>query len=286
MGQTRWSDWGEWKSRCALGLCGADVRARLGAFALHRLRIAARRAAGRTNLFEGLEPRLPSDPEQAWHLLETHAVTTNTREGKAYKEWLFARVDDRHAPTPSVLEAGASLMLRDVARSYLRGECLRHGTRSIDDHIAAEHATELTYRDLLPDEWTPCDALQARELGTLARAEADAWFTEMNFRERLGLTARLHGVPLTHPDLLACCACGKSLLSMLVREAIERLPGRLEVRYPEEEPHDRFALATAIFRALEKSALMWAQRECLLPMLFTMGTAAPACAEMQGGMVR
>jgi len=91
MERTRWSDWCEWKACCALARCANDTRARLAGFAAYRLRIAARRAAGMTNLLQGVEARLPSDPELVWHLFESHTVITHTREGKAYKEWLFAR---------------------------------------------------------------------------------------------------------------------------------------------------------------------------------------------------
>ena len=284
MGRTRWSDWSEWKQRCALARCSVAVRRRLSSFAHYRLRMAARRAAGRTNLFEGLEPRLPTDPECSWHLLESHALTTNTRQGKSYKEWLFARGDDRQSPDTASVEGGAALMLRDVARNYLRGECLRRGTVSLDNPVPGRHDTQLTYRDLLPDEWTPCDEVQARELSARAKREADDWFAEMSMRERAGLIARFHGIPLTHPDLLAHCACNKSLLSQLVRQQLTSLPLRLQDRYPDDEPRDRRAFGAAIVRALEITASAWAGAEGILPALLPVTQASPVQRVAEGGL--
>ncbi len=272
MGQTQSSDWCEWKQRCALALCPDDVRRRLSHFAHHRLRLAARRAAGITNLFEGFEARLPADPERCWHLLESHAITANTRQGKAYKEWLFERAHQQGDLDPSRLEAGAALMLRDVARRYLRRECLKRGTVSLDNAVAGCHGASLTYCDLLPDEWTPCDELQARELNARAQREAEDWFAEMTPRERTGLLARFHGIPLTHPDLLTHCACGKTLLCKLVRQLLGSLPKRLRTRYPDDEPRDRRAFGIAIVRALETTASAWAGTDGTLPPLLREGS--------------
>ena len=172
MGETEWSDWCQWKARCALGLCDRPTQGRLATFAMQRLRRYARRASGLTNLIDGADRRLPHDAAQAWHLFETHALAVLTREGKAYKEWLFARTQNTGDAPCDVVEAGASLMLRDVARRFLMNECLRPGTRSLDAPVTGSVDETLTYRDLLPDAMTPADTLAARELDMMAAQEA------------------------------------------------------------------------------------------------------------------
>jgi len=167
-----------------------------------------------------------------------------------------------------MLEAGASLMLRDVARNVLRRECLYAGTRSLDTPVAGCEDAHLTYRDLLPDTFTPADDIAARELDALARAEAAAVFDGLSFRRRLGLLAKLEGVPLYDDELLALCNCRKSMLSREVRAALAELPKYLQQRYPGESSGDIRALAVAVLRALGNEIISWVRVENLLPGLF------------------
>ena len=268
MGETEWSDWCQWKARCALGLCDRPTQGRLATFAMQRLRRYARRASGLTNLIDGADRRLPHDAAQAWHLFETHALAVLTREGKAYKEWLFARTQNTGDAPCDVVEAGASLMLRDVARRFLMNECLRPGTRSLDAPVTGSVDETLTYRDLLPDAMTPADALAARELDMMAAQEASALFGELSYRERIGLAAKLSGVPLHHPELLAHCGCARTRMHGVVRDGLSKLPARLHRRYPDESHDDLFSFATTILRRLEEVLFSWIHVEDVLPVLF------------------
>ncbi len=272
MGATRWTDWCEWKVRCALGRCSEAVRHRLADFALQRMRTAARRAAPLTNLPDGVVERLPRRPEAVWHLLETHAVTTQTREGKAYKEWLFARAAGETADAAcATVEAGATLMLRDVTRNLLSRECLAFGTLSLDARVAGCGEDGPTYRDLLPDTFTPADALAARELEELAAGEAKALFEGLAVTERVGLAAKFSGVPLGHPRVLACCDCGRSMLFRRVRRVFESLPERLAVHHPDERGEDLRAFCVETVRALERFTFFWVRVDSVLPDLFQVG---------------
>lgn len=269
MGATRWTDWCEWKAQCALARCGEETRGRLAAFGLQRLRAVTRRLAPLTNLPDGAARRLPDDPVLAWHLFEAHAVTTRTRAGKAYKEWLFARAGAA-GHGAAALESGAALMLRDVARTFLSRECLRAGTLPLDAPVAGCRAAgdTPTYRDLLPDTFTPVDALAARELASLADTEARTLFEALPRQERVGLAAKYLGISLGHPKVLALCACGRSMLSRRVHRVFEGLPERLTRYSPDDCGADLRTFCVEVMRALERRTVSWVRVESVLPELF------------------
>src|SRR5210317_1578654 len=80
--------WMEWKARCAAALCDESTRRSLQKFAHTRfLRFYPRSIPSR--VLPHRENGLPA--VDAWHLFETHLITTQTKQGKRFKDWLYAR---------------------------------------------------------------------------------------------------------------------------------------------------------------------------------------------------
>ncbi len=262
-----WSDWVEWKEQCALGRCSTDTRQRLAAFAAARLRVAASHCAGTTNIRDGIDRRLPDDPELAWHLLESHAVVKHTREGKAYKEWLFARVGPDTRSPLAVVCRGAALILRDVARNWLAKECLRHHHLSLDAPVAGTHEA-LTYVDLLPGTASPADAVSARELSDWSKREARAVMESLNVPQRLVVAAKLRGISLSNPELMAATGWRSTKACSESNRIFASLRPRLHQICPDEPESAQRALAALLIQELEKIINMWISAACAVPALF------------------
>jgi hypothetical protein len=267
MAGTTWDDWVEWKERCALARCREEVASRLAAFAQSRLRRAATRAAGMTNLPAEVWKRLPADPVDAWHLFETHAVLTHTRVGKAYKEWLFARIDSGCESPLDAVCGGAALMLRDVARCLLSRECLPRHHVSLDAPVAGGDGV-LTYGDLLPSGGSPADDLVARERLSWAASEAEALFASLDRCQRMVLAARLHGIAVSHPLLLAATGWRHARACQVCTRIVASIRPRLEAAYPEESQDAQRIVAAELLQRLEKRVNKWISVEMVLPTLF------------------
>lgn len=231
----RWAAWREWKRRCALGRCEAPARRILRSFAAVRFRKYCRSYAARSAYGDAAAWNV--DTNHAWHLFETSLVTLRTREGKAYKSWLFARVPGG-APEEVALDAvqgGASLVLRATVRDWLARETPPAGTVALDRPLAVREGMTVmdTFAGSMPD---PADDAAGRELEAMAADEARRLLGHLTARERIVAAAREIGWPLSHPALVALAGCRKSILSQVYRDMIDRVAGRLRLDFQAEDP--------------------------------------------------
>jgi hypothetical protein len=174
-------------------------------------------------------------PVDAWHLLETHFVVATTREGKRYKDWLFARGDGEDSKIlHQAIEGGATLIMRDVVREYLRREYSPPFVVSLNMPVSREEV-HFTLEDLLPAQADPACEVEIRELGRLARSHAKMFLAEMTRRERVALLGRHLGLSVAHRALEQAAACGKSALSAALREFVLHVAGRLRSEYPDDD---------------------------------------------------
>ncbi len=206
------SAWGEWQRICALAGCGPGVRAQLERFAHRRFRCYVDRLTD-SPWGDVVGPLQASvGPSEAWHLFESHLEIKHTRQGKRYKDWLFARVPLAGGPVEAALEGGATLIIRDVVREHVRREW--HGRRQASLHspIPGREDDGLTMQDLLPAADDTHDALARREYRLLAARLADEWFERLPLRVRVAVCAKSLGQALSEPRVVAAAGCGKSVL--------------------------------------------------------------------------
>jgi len=267
-------DWTVWKQTCALDLCPPGTQSELRAFARSRFLRYAIAYAHTTN---GVDPKaLTPEPAEAWHLFETWFRLRNTREGKSYKEWLFARCCP---DSPSLLDAvqgGATLLMRDVVRERLARELPKRRQVSLNAPAweGDEDAPEL--QELLPDASDTRREAERRELSGIAAAEALETVSGLNSRERVALLARELGLPLSHPAVVRAADCGKSQLSVAYHTALRNIAEGVRARHPDEENHTLASLSVAVFDATKKQIILWGRSEMACRPLFYMVEAADA----------
>ncbi len=263
--QPRIEDWTDWKRQCARALCGKETQARLGRFAQSRFGIQLRRQLGATNLNAGdASQQLPS-PDDAWHQFESYAAITHTREGKRYKDWIFARV--RHADdTPlNVVQSGATLIMRGVVRTHLRQEYARHSTVSFDQPVGDG---SITVGDLLPGSTNPVDGVAAEEYAELAQHHAKRIFDSLSPRERIGLFAKYRGIRLDDAEILAAAGCGKSTLNQAIRDLLLRMREEFTREYEDDGPDAIMAFSALVLQQLEVEIFLWKKSEQDAPQCF------------------
>jgi hypothetical protein len=258
-------DWIEWKQRCARDLCGDETQKRLGGFAQSRFGIQLRRQVSVTNLHEGDALRQLPSADDAWHQFESYAALKQTRQGKCYKEWIFARVAGSSSAPLDVIQSGASLVMRSAVRTYLRSEYARFKAVSMDQPLGG---TTLTMADLLPGSSNPADAAAENEYNSMAELYCRRFIENISRRERIGLLAKFEGIALDHPQVLEAAGCAKSTLHQVVRDLVRKLYDDLKREFSEDGSEAVRAFTILVLQHLEKELREWKVPEINLPDCF------------------
>ena len=252
-------DWLQWKQRCALALCDPDTQSALQDFVCHRFQ----------NYLEFYQKELSSDPDMratspasdAWHSFETYFYLNQTRHGKSYKSWLFARgLDSSHPLSPSLpaVESGVSLLLRDVVRERLRHEASPRRVRSLHDPVCVStDNVPVTLEDLLPAAVDMDRQVEQHELEQLASIIINA----LSRRERIALLARECQMSCAHPSILKTAGCGKSMLAAAHLSALRRVAQYVRDVYPDESAHILASLTVSVFENMGPGVRKWALSE-------------------------
>lgn len=242
------SVWTEWKDRCAADRCSPEDAAQLRAFGTRRFCTCLDRYATRTGHRGGKALR-PAEVRDAWHLFETYARVNATKEGKRYKDWIFARAGSPTTRSKQAIEAGATLIIRDVAREYLRREHSAYFMESLNAPSATS-AAAFTLEELLPSPATPLDEVQQRDLDALAKSDAGLMLKELSAQERILLWAHGCGIPFTNTDLAKWTGLGKSSMYHLYRETVARCCAFTRRRHPSESPGTTLLLCRHLLEEL------------------------------------
>ena len=241
--------WREWRRHCALGLCGDGVRNELTGFVATRFQYYVRKCAHLTNADSPVQ--LIPQAADAWHLFETAVRIRNTRTGKSYKQWLFARC--RAGEGDSVaLDGGVSLLVRDVVRDYLRREHSPRIMASIDRPLCNKEGSTLSLHELLPDP-AGGDAVEQREIKRLAESCARDIIRRLAKNERVALAARAYGVPLSDLKVLAAADCGKSALAEAYSRGLRHIADYVNERFANEDRATRAELAIATLAKIDEN---------------------------------
>lgn len=264
--EANWAAWSEWKARCALHRCADAVRARLQRFADSRFRAVWQRCAGAR---AGMTPEPGVSPADAWHLFESHLVVRQTQAGKSYKDWLFARLEGSRGDPASVIEGGASLIVRDVVREHLRREYSPAATVSLQAPMGSGGGS-LSLEDLLPGVVDVAGDVQRREFMEMAVRHARTILARATRAQRVALLARELGLPLHAPEVEAAARCRKSALSAGYHRLLKLLAEEMKLAYPEEDPETVVAITLLTLEALKKETISWGSAENGCPEIFRM----------------
>jgi hypothetical protein len=254
--------WIEWKRRCAIDRCGDEAVRCLRGFAGHRFGrfLAWMRRSADERPCEEVTGRV------AWHLFETHLLLTNSRTGKRYKDWIFARVSGSRDEPIDVIQGGATLILRDVARNYVCAELQRSDTLSLDAPLGGQDAPTLL--DLLAGECDPMDAIAQREYEAIAKEEASRLLPQVYRQERVMLLARRLGLPVWHPSVEEAAGCRKSRGNQVLLDFQKRIFFELHGKYAGEGRQSVARLAVMTIQMLSDEVFLWGKAEIGLADLF------------------
>jgi hypothetical protein len=253
----RLEHWTEWRALCALDSCSEGTRAALHAFAAARFAGFLRRYVARTSAADVGTISLP--PAQSWHLLETRFLTAQTRLGKRYKDWLFARAAPaRETAALGAVEGGATLIMRDTVREFLRREYSPRHTLSLNAPCSRESGA-LTLQDLLPAQADLGQEVELREFRRIADDYARRFFEALTRRERIVLLARSLELPLSLPAVVRAAGCGKSALNTTAHGLVRRMQERLVSDFGGEDATSLRVLAALTWDGLGEAAKNWAR---------------------------
>lgn len=251
--------WVEWKLKCALGLCSEGSRAALRQFVGRRFNLFIRRYAHKTALKERQMPGVPA--VEAWHLFETRVVVPTAHGGKRYKDWLFARVEMSNDPACDVLQSGATLVVRDAVRDYLRCEFPKRRSVSLNASICGAEKDSVTMEDLLPGPFDPRESAVTREYERLARRHADMIFEKMTHRERIAVAAKETGISLASRAVEKAVGRRRSVINDAYGRFVRRAGLEIAAAYPDEGRKEVIRLVIMTMTEIKESIFRWLKSE-------------------------
>lgn len=253
-------NWREWKERCALALCGEDTGRVLTGFVHARFVRFVEAYIRTTNA--GSPMAVTPDARESWHRFETHFRLHARPGGKSYKEWLFSQPEGRDYLPQESVEAGASLLVRDVVREYLRREFSADWMVSTGERVSIHGGNSApTLEELLPGAADTAGDIEARDMEQAVRADAEAALFRLDRRERIALLAREAGMSLAHPEALKAAGCGKSALNDAFHSALTAIAGLVRERHPCEAKDVQASLACLTFGKVRGLVVTWAKLE-------------------------
>lgn len=248
--------WATWRAKCALDLCDLEVQGALKEFMLFQFRRLLNRLATTINAPSAVRDLTM---REAWHLFETHVTVRQTREGKRYKDWLFARTAQDPVGASRIVVAGAALLSRDAVRDWLRREFSPLAMLSMNQPLNENEALRL--EDCLPGGLDPSNEAARREMEEAARGHAAEWFAAMGRRERLILLARFVGLALFHPTVEHAVGCRKSRACDLLKKTICSMLAALKREYPEDDEGSLRHLMAMMLSEMQVLVRRWAAAE-------------------------
>jgi len=240
-----------WHDRCALARCTDEACQDLQGYAFDRFQQYLRK----------IEPGLyPPKAADAWHAFESHLALGRSRTAKAWKQWLFAR--GGKTPGLDCIQGGATLIMRDVVRDYLRREYAPDWMHSLDAPVKQEaSSTTLALGDLLADPQDPLAVLEQKECEELAKHLAERASNLLTHRQSIALLAYQKGKALNHPAVLQAAQCGKSSLCNALHQALHTLARMIQSELPGETPDTRVAIAGLLIAKISEKILISLERQ-------------------------
>jgi hypothetical protein len=199
--------------------------------------------------------------EDSWHLFETHVTTLKNRKGKHYKDWLFARLQHSDDPAIDVIQGGATLIIRDVVRNYIRDELLAEQTVSIFAPLSNNSNMTLTLEDILPGNSNTTSPIILKEYEEIAEKRAKILFRRMSKRERIAFSAKAMGIAFSHKRVLQAAGCEKSTMLTAYKEFIFRTGLELKQEYENDDRESVLKLTMMIIECIKKRAYSWVMSE-------------------------
>lgn len=251
--------WCEWKQFCALDLCSEPARQALTHFGSTRFSNCLRKYLSLTNLTHP-DGAMPGAGD-CWHLFESFLQIKSNKGGKRYKDWLFHRAKIGRGSQESLLASGASLLMRDVVRDYLRKEFPNKRNRSLQVPTIGTGTDTVTLEDLIPGAADPADEAGLAELEEIAKGQARDCFDGLDRRFKIAMAARGKCLSLSDPVVERAAGCTKSTIYLSLRAGVEGLVRGLQREFNGEDPETVRLLMVLVLDGVKKLAVRWFESE-------------------------
>lgn len=258
--------WTTWKEFCALKFCPEATQQALKIFAYSRFKKFTDAFASTTNASDSRSRTVPAD--DAWHYFESGLRLRDSREGKSYKSWLFYRAGLESEPTLDRIQGGATLLMRDIVREYLRAEFSDRRMTSIDNPLNATKDQAFTLHDLIPAPLDTLNEVEIRELTSMAIVEAKTVFDGLSYAERVALLARELNLPFSHPAVMRAAHRDRCTLITAYDAARTRLADHVRFKHNREEMETLARLTAITFTNLKELSILWGKLDKQCAKLF------------------
>lgn len=254
-------NWQQWKAKCALGLCDKTVKRELRGFVSAKFTHFVRMY---TDSERAQAPAVSMMPAaEAWHRFETHFRLHHSPAGKSFKAWLFTRKNTRGYSVRETVEAGATLLVRDVVREYLRREYSDPRMVSYSEGTGGISPDDqpLSVVELLPCQSDTTMMVEERDLDELARMESLAAFAQLDRKQRVALLVHQAGLSLGHPMAIKAAKCSGATMYNAFRSTLAGIAALARSRYAREEPTVQATLACRIYEHVSGLAFAWGRSD-------------------------
>ena len=224
---------------------------------------------------------VPLTDKDTWHLFETHFQLNETREGKSYKSWLFARVERSTESAEDTLLGGATLIMRDVVREYLRREYLPARVQSLQSQVGGTDGEIGCLEDFIPGFVDPGSEPAMKELRDMAEEYAFAYFEQLSFREKAILLAKELSISLANPCVEAVVGCKKTITHSVYRACLITLAGEMRRHHPDDDLSSIRVLTGLVFDELGELAMEWGKCEKRCAGFFLLSEQHETLAEIE-----
>jgi hypothetical protein len=260
------SDWNDWKSLCALDRCAEETRACLSQFAQTRFRDYQWHIHPESHVPDAMD---------CFRLFEIHCYITvpgDSEKGKNYKDWIFLRLKTHAGNARDIIEAGASLRIRETVRDLARAEsdyglAMVTGSlvTSLDRPREGNESSTLYDSNLLPPQIRPDEEAALRELLQIAGHEADALFPNLSEEEKLAATIGGLGLSFTDPDVHVAAQIGRAQLYAYRAALRAKVEKRVSVKFQGESEAALQLLVELIHQQLQHHTVAEAQQPLQKP---------------------
>lgn len=241
--EQRLSSWMEWKTKCELSLCGADVQRELSRYAWSKGCEWSTKSGLNIRMLVGdraldLPEARETGEKVVWGYFEHRALAGTHRSGKCYKDWIFSHAEEHggSAHRLAAVLSGVRLQMQMVIRNVFADEISldRERKERRRDQSGETEDEESSTNDWLDQCANRADALLApsllhgvkpEERGEFDRAGrrlAQDWMDQASRRDKLVLWVALEGGALSNPKVEQAAGVKKSQLSACLAKAKNR----------------------------------------------------------------
>lgn len=213
------------------------------------------------NNVAALSADVASNSASCWHLFESHITAGRNCDGKALKQWLFARVARSKDPALKVVRGGVRSLARDAFRVNIAAEMTNKRCVEIDAPVSNSDEMDFSIESMLPAQCDEISEVERRDLENIAREFVGEIFEDMSFTQRIVLLAKALGISLAHPLVAEATGLRKSMINRIWHSTLKNLVKQVDQSFASEDRQIRFLIAEMSIEDQKNRIISWSKVE-------------------------